>query len=824
MQQFLSLSSGLILATVVAGCATNPLHCTSACKAIAPQHQTLSARQKLNIYDYEALPDILYVATNGQPGNSGTEQAPLNSLASALARARAIHRDAPGTPLTIELLPGTHYLEESLVIGALDSGSPQTPLVIRGSAKGRSQLSGGRRLKNLWQQMADGTWWTTVEGPSFDQLFIEGNKQIRARYPNYNPEVAVFNGHTTAADIKRRAKTWSNPEGGYLHALHGARWGGFHYQITGKNDDGSLKLSGGWQNNRPANGMHKNYQFVDNIREELDQAGEWYYEENRARLYIKPPEGVALNQAKVEVAGLKELIIVRGNSSKPVKHISIENLTLVHAGESFMQTAEPLLRSDWTLYRGGAIFIENAEDVQLDNNRLIDLGGNGVVVSGYARNIRITTNHFSQLGASAISFVGKASSVRSPAFQYHQSVQLSDMDREPGPKSPEYPSHSLVEDNLIHDIGRLEKQSAGIQLSMAAEITLRHNSIYNVPRSGINISEGTWGGHVLEFNDVFNTVLETEDHGAFNSWGRDRFWHPNRWIMNRTVAKDPSLPSLDAIKTTVIRNNRFQTSHGWDIDLDDGSSNYHIYNNLCLEGGLKLREGFHRTVENNILLNNGFHPHVWFKNSGDIFRKNLVMSAHADIRISDWGAEVDKNLYLSRHDLQTDQAKGVDSNSLFGELGFANYQTGNYSVVNLDSVAAIGFKNFPMTQFGVKNVKLKAIAQQPEFPKPEIFRNNRLSQSNTWLGLEIKNIETLGERSAAGLKEASGVLILSAPVVSSAHQAGLLDGDVIISVVANGSRIPVYTVKDLLSVERSTIASLTVVRNQKNTLVHLESE
>ena len=40
-----------------------------------------------------------------------------------------------------------------------------------------------------------------------------------------------------------------------------------------------------------------------------------------------------------------------------------------------------------------------------------------------------------------------------------------------------------------------------------------------------------------------------------------------------------------------------------DIDLDDGSSNYHIYNNICLNGGLKLREGFYRTVENNIIIN-----------------------------------------------------------------------------------------------------------------------------------------------------------------------------------------------------------------------------
>ena len=74
----------------------------------------------------------------------------------------------------------------------------------------------------------------------------------------------------------------------------------------------------------------------------------------------------------------------------------------------------------------------------------------------------------------------------------------------------------------------------------------------------------------------------------------------------------------------ILRNNRWRCDHGWDIDLDDGSSNYEIYNNLCLNGGLKNREGFYRVVENNITVNNSFHPHVWYGNSQDIFRRNIV--------------------------------------------------------------------------------------------------------------------------------------------------------------------------------------------------------
>jgi len=54
---------------------------------------------------------------------------------------------------------------------------------------------------------------------------------------------------------------------------------------------------------------------------------------------------------------------------------------------------------------------------------------------------------------------------------------------------------------------------------MAMRIKVRHCSIYDCPRAGINIGDGCWGGHIIEYCDVFDTVKESGDHGAFNSWG-----------------------------------------------------------------------------------------------------------------------------------------------------------------------------------------------------------------------------------------------------------------------------------------------------------------
>src|SRR6185369_10838872 len=188
-------------------------------------------------------------------------------------------------------------------------------------------------------------------------------------------------------------------------------------------------------------------------------------------------------------------------------------------------------------------------------------------------------------GGNGVAFVGDSGAVRNPLFEYNEWQSLKDIDLTPGPRIDNYLAECLLEDSLIERTGRVEKQTAGVQISMSQGITVRHCSIYDVPRAGINISEGTWGGHVIEFCDVFDTVLETGDHGSFNSWGRDRFWQ----LKNAPPDDLPKLAMLDVAKPVILRNSRWRCDHGWDIDLDDGSSNYQIYNNLLLHGGLKFR-------------------------------------------------------------------------------------------------------------------------------------------------------------------------------------------------------------------------------------------
>ncbi len=756
------------------------------------------------------------VAIDGDDRHPGTEEAPFRTLAAARD---AVRGRAGKERVTVVVGPGVHYLPETLVFTAPDSGTTENPVIYRAARDGTVVLSGGLKLGLEWKPWRDGIFQaTTPEGLAIDQLFIGGKRQQMARYPNHdaNQPTAAYQGFAADAFSKERVATWADPAGGYIHAMHASRWGGYHYRITGKNPDGTVAYEGGWQNNRQM-GMHKDFRMVENIFEELDAPGEWFHNAKNRVLYYKPDAGADLTAASVEVVRLRHLIEFQGSAESPVKHITLEGFTFRHAARTFMDTREPLNRSDWTIYRGGTVLLTGTEDVAILDGDFDQVGGNAIFVNHYNRRSLIKGCHIHDAGGSGVCFVGDPAAVRGPLFEYAQGQDLAKIDRVPGPKTENYPVDSAVEDCLIHGIGRVERQPAGVQISMARRIAVRDTSIYDCARAGINVSEGAWGGHLIERCDVFDTVLETHDHGSFNSWGRDRYWdHRHRDVSQPAVKADPALPFLDAMETTVIRDSRWRCDHGWDIDLDDGSSNYEIHHNLLLAGGLKFREGYRRKAWNNVIVNNGFHPHVWFEDSGDEFHGNIVMKAHADIgQPPHWAAGVDRNLFRTEPDRLAKLSAGGDRNSIAGDPLFVDAATGDFRVKDGSPAFKIGFKNFPMDQFGVKKPALRAMAKTPVIPaleQPVAAVGEALPAY--WLGALLHGLE--GEEfSAFGVsREDAGVQFVEVPANSAAALAGLKHGDLIQQL--NGS-----PVRDVAGLSAAWLAAgqarikLRAVRNQQ---------
>ncbi len=543
-----------------------------------------------------------------------------------------------------------------------------------------------------------------------DGLYINGFEYKMSRYPKYDENIPVLNGYSADCCSRERVKTWKDPKGGYLHALHKHLWGGYHFEITGKTGGDELILKGGHQNNRQL-GCHDTFRYVENIFECMTDPGEWCFDKENKIVYFIPFDDADIGEVEIIVPSC--LIEFRN-----CKNIRIKNIKFGKTARTFMEPYEPLLRSDWTIYRGGALYFTGSRDCLIESCDFTGIGSNAVFADGDNERITVRGCLFENIGASGVCFAGRTESVRSPYSDFEKQRSLEEISLVPGPAGGDYPKNCSVEDCLITRIGRTEKQTAGVEISMAADITVSHCSIYDVPRAGINISEGTFGGHVIENCDIFDTVRETGDHGSINAWGRDRFWA----LSDVPDAELIRYVHLDCIKTNIIRNNRIRCDRGWDIDLDDGSSCYHIKNNLCLNGGIKLREGFYRTVENNITVNNSLHLHVWYPGSRDIVRENIVFGPYKPIGmdIPRWGDLFDYNMLydagagtVSPAEELSRISKG-DVHSVKVRCSFRAAGDGDFSN------DAPFFHNFDMKNFGVVSPRLRERTKTPEIPAIEI--------------------------------------------------------------------------------------------------------
>jgi hypothetical protein len=226
-------------------------------------------------------------------------------------------------------------------------------------------------------------------------------------------------------------------------------------------------------------------------------------------------------------------------------------------------------------------------------------------------------------------------------------------------------------------------------------------------------------------------------------------------------------------------------------------------------------------VENNVLINNTFHPHVWYKNSNDIFRYNIVSANYAPIRVDYWGKEVDSNFFVQQASLEAARLNHTDAGSLYGDPRFVDARAGNYKVQPTSKALKVGFKNFRMDEFGVVSPDLKRLAAKPVIPPLSILTAAHGTHTASLLGATVKNVETLGEQSAAGLPDRNGVMILHVDAGSLAAKSGLVPGDVIRQM---GGR-DVLNVSQLLTLlknaARLSEIPATIIHNQATQVITL---
>lgn len=719
------------------------------------------------------------VDTSGQDTAPGTAKAPLRTVHEALSRCRT----APaGESRTILLRGGTHYLDAPLVLTPADTG----PLTLRSSDGEKATLSGGRRLVCDWQPYRDGILVCDLPDAAagkldFTQLFADGVRQVRARFPNLGeerPEHADQNyggyrvelKHTAGYTLPRGAipdavpsphpdpdedvpydcepargieldpetftdQNWARPHEAVIHIFQNFYWGNLQWRVQSIDrdahrlwfGDGGQQMGAKWTTEGSAVGTRSRY-FVENVFEELDAPCEWYLDREAGKLYWMPDHGVDPHTATIEVSGLKTLISVAGRRLDSVDDITFERIRFAHTETTFFEEYEVPSLSDWALHRGGAMRLEGSRRCAVRDCLFEGLGGNAIFANRFNRHLTVCGCTFRDVGDSGVLLVGEHETTT--GTQKH------------------FPCECRVENNHFHDLGRCGKQTAAVYISRAKRITVGHNLIHDLPRAGICIGDGTWGGHVIEYNHIHDTCLETTDHGPFNAWGRDRYWSAvhGQWEMLKENCIINGDPISAAMEPVILRHNFFVESRGWGLDLDDGASNYDIYNNVCVGIAMKMREGSHRKVHNNIWVHCANSPcfHVGNEDNHDEYYNNItVMNPKYQVENHDrlfrlagsgneiyhlifppvrsrWLKRIDRNCYTNdlghflacvrereakekrSIDLEEWQAMGFDHHSVFADPMFVDPENHNYQVHPDSPALKVGFENFEMNTWGLQ--------------------------------------------------------------------------------------------------------------------------
>ena len=623
------------------------LHFPSNCSHRMPMIGTKLKDHRLKS---DQLAMALYVAKNGNDANPGSIDKPFATIQRARDAIRQLRHGTLSRPaVTVFVREGKYYFGETLTFNGADGGDTGTPVIYRAYPGETVILSGGVFLENIdWKPYKGNISMVKIPDDlqaSFTSLFMNGKRQIRARFPNGNPQeqsglcfskaqydgescpgyleamgqVGSFQpppslqihvdkptrgGHVHGDDhfpsfqynigeppfsdpnfgpvfsfwgnlysrpngVKYDPKTftknqWAHPGTGVVHMFHGGLWGNWMYEVENwYASNSTITFSrGGWQEARGSD-IQTNHYFIENIFEELDAPGEWFLDANSSTLYFYPNDTQLKRLASNEFAApvLKRLIAIEGSRDDPVRYIQFNGFHITETATTFLEPYEVPSGGDWSIHRGGAIFVDGAENIMIVNNTFDQVGGNGVFLSNYVKNCTVSGNEFRFTGDSAIAVVGSSSTIDAAT-------------------TSAYPSGNMISCNHMHDIGVFGKQTSCYFQSLACGNSLIDNVCYNGPRAGFNFNDGFGGMNHLEGNLIFNMVRETGDHGPFNSWDRQPYVTPSFCNCGP--------PSIVPQPTNITRNFIINGYNGvWTLDHDDGSAYYNDSFNFLVYGGCK---------------------------------------------------------------------------------------------------------------------------------------------------------------------------------------------------------------------------------------------
>ena len=345
-------------------------------------------------------------------------------------------------------------------------------------------------------------------------------------------------------------------------------------------DNGSQLLfeKGGFQGARGNNNGDEFY--IENVMEELDAPGEWFFNESTRVLYYANNESHADPSALTfEAVQLQVLVNMTGSMAQPVQNVAVHGLTLRDTAITYLEPHGMPSGGDWALQRTGAVYLDGCTNISIWHNYFVRIDGVTISINRYNRNVSVFRNEAVWNGATFVALWGDTQGI---SFPETGDVTQMGWDGTGGNQ----PRGVNVSSNLVHEVGIWEKQSSLYFQAKSCENWIVGNIFYNGPRAGINFNDGFGGGSKVLSNLLFNTCRESGDHGPFNSWDRQVY-------VTAVLDGTPSvLKAYDELAYNLMLGNYDTTQ---DVDNDDGSSYYSTHHNFLVYGcrGLKTNFGGH---------------------------------------------------------------------------------------------------------------------------------------------------------------------------------------------------------------------------------------
>ena len=357
---------------------------------------------------------------------------------------------------------------------------------------------------------------------------------------------------------------YKNATGAIIQAWRPGHWASWMFEVGDYDrETGNFTFSkGGFQGARGR--AEGDEYYIENVFEELDYPGEYYYDEVNRKLYLfYNGTGMPPTDIQFAVTNVKTLVRIMGTQQKPVVDLTMRGIGFRDTAYTYMDPHGMPSGGDWALERMGAVFVEGTMNFTVDSCLFERLDGNAIMLSGYNRYATVQKSDFSWLGSTAIASWG-----------YTNGSDIVGM----GPDGTEgnQPRFNQILYNFVRELGIWEKQSSFYFQAKSCQNLLKGNIFFNGPRAGINFNDGFGGGSNVTENLLFNTCRESSDHGPFNSWDRQVY------VTKVADGKTPSpIKQYDYINYNFVVAN-YGSLFG--IDNDDGSAYYETHHNFISYG------------------------------------------------------------------------------------------------------------------------------------------------------------------------------------------------------------------------------------------------